>query len=145
MKRYLVILLMFLGMVATVNARTIPQDKLEKIIEAKLRMIVERLQLTEQQQSEFTPIYTRYSNEMAKQFETYRKKERELRANKQENALKILNVRFESREKALKIQRSYYEKFAKVLTPDQLLKLELVENEIQRKIMDQYIRKNKKR
>lgn len=145
MKRYLVILLMFLGMAATVNARTIPQDKLEKIIEAKLRMIVERLQLTEQQQSEFAPIYTRYSNEMAKQFETYRKKERELRANKQENALKILNVRFESREKALKIQRSYYEKFAKVLTPDQLLKLELVENEIQRKIMDQYIRKNKKR
>ena len=89
----------------------------EKFFMAKMKMIQQELKLTEEQTNEFTPVYRKYDEEMLEIFKNHRVAENKLKKSGASNATKVVNLRIEMKMDLLRLQKSYTNKFAKVLTP----------------------------
>lgn len=113
----------------------------EKFFIAKMKMIQQELKLTEEQTNEFTPIYRKYDGEMLEIFKKHRAAEKKLIKSGSSNATKVVNLRIEMKMDLLRLQKSYTDKFAKVLTPEQLMHLEDAERKIQFQIMKRHSRR----
>ena len=122
--------------VAEAQSRGGNQDREERLFIAKMKVIQEELKLDENQTEEFSVIYRKYNDEMLKLFKKHFKKHpsKELDATQ---ALNMVNDHIDMKIDLLKLQKTYYKQYAKVLTPKQLLQLDRAEQRIQFEIMKQ--------
>ena len=106
----------------------------ERYLEAKIREIVFRLHLTDQQKDSFVPIYRRYSEEMRTVVGEPRERRREKQATT-EDAVAATKARIERQQAAQAVRLKYVDEFATVLEPDQMNRLYETENQIQQKLL----------
>ncbi|MGN0213290.1 MAG: Spy/CpxP family protein refolding chaperone [Muribaculaceae bacterium] len=132
------------GNASQAEPRKRSSEQKERFFMAKVKMIQQELKLTEEQTNEFTPIYRKYNDEMSGIFDKTRAEEQKLLKAGNKNAQKVVNLRIDMKIEILEMQRRYTEKFAKVLTPEQLLRLEDAERKIQFQIMKRHNRRGER-
>ncbi len=109
----------------------------DRLFDAKVCEITYRLNLSAEQVKQFRPVYENYNKAM---ISAWGNKEKPQKAATSEEVSAQLKQRMERQQRAQKIRIEYADKFAKVLTPEQLQKFYKVENSIQNKLR---ARKNK--
>ena len=106
----------------------------QRFFDAKIREFVYRLDIKDSQKADFVAVYQRYNDEVRA---TMGKKERpDKKPETAEAAAAAVKSRLENQNKAQDIRIKYVDEFAKVLTPEQLLRFYEVEAQIQHKLMD---------
>jgi len=109
----------------------------DRLFDAKVCEITNRLNLSAEQVKQFRPVYEKYNKAM---ISAWGNKEKPQKATTSEEVSAQLKQRMERQQRAQEIRIEYADKFAKVLTPEQLQKFYKVENSIQNKLR---ARKNK--
>lgn len=109
----------------------------DRLFDAKVCEITYRLNLSAEQVKQFRPVYEKYNKAM---ISAWGNKEKPQKAATSEEVSAQLKQRMERQQRAQEIRIEYADKFAKVLTPEQLQKFYKVENSIQNKLR---ARKNK--
>jgi len=104
----------------------------EKIKAAQAAYITERLGLTPEEAEKFWPIYREF-NEKRQGLRDEFRKQRE--ANKSEK--EILDLEFKLKQSQLDLEKSYSEKFQKVITAQKLMNLREAEVEFRRLLLRQ--------
>ncbi|MBR1543786.1 MAG: hypothetical protein IJ626_02700 [Muribaculaceae bacterium] len=102
----------------------------EKLLNAKLDVLVNKLELTDEQKPQFTALYTKYDNELRA---TFSKAKPEKSDDVKVVAEQIKN-RLDQSKKAIDVQKKYIDEFAKVLNARQLAKFPMEEKHIQGKL-----------
>ena len=102
-------------------------DVNEKAFEAKVREMVYRLRLTDEQKAKFVPVYRRYNEEMRAAWgpKTERKAD--------ETNVTRIKHNMERQQRVQAVQLKYVDDFAKVLTDEQVDRFFKVEKKIQQK------------
>lgn len=103
----------------------------QKYFEAKVREMVFRLNITDEQKPAFVSIYRRYTEEM---IAAWGEHQRPLRPENSEEAAAMQKRRMERQQRAQAIRIRYVDEFAKVLNASQLNRFFDVENDIQKKL-----------
>lgn len=131
MKKTLCILFLLLASL-TVSAQTQRADTLnERLFEAKVREMVYRLNITNEQKPKFVAIYRRYCEDMIK---AWGKHEKPARPTTAKEAAAIQKQHIERQQRAQDIRMRYIDEFATVLNAEQLSHFFTVEGEIQKKL-----------
>lgn len=104
----------------------------ERMLEAKVREMTYRLELTDAQKEKFVPIYRQYNNEMRAAWGERRKPGKP--ANEQES-LAATKAKMERQQRAQAVRIKYVDEFAKVLDAKQVKRFFEVENNMQKKMM----------
>ncbi|MFT3737242.1 MAG: Spy/CpxP family protein refolding chaperone [Breznakibacter sp.] len=109
----------------------------ERIANAKVEYIKEKLALDDAQTEKFRTVYLAYEREQAQLG-----KLRNLRMNNvnadsipAEDAEKLIAARFDFAQKQLDLRKKYFTEFQKVLSPQQIIKLYQAETEIRQKVL----------
>lgn len=110
----------------------------EKYFDAKIREIVYRLNLTDEQKQKFVPIYRRYNEEMIAAWGEHKRPEKPTTS---AQVLENTKKRMERQQRAQTIRIKYIDEFATVLNAKQVSRLYDVESSIQKKLAN---RKNNK-
>lgn len=118
-------------------------EQKEQFLLAKLKLIQQELQLSEEQTNKFAPIYRKYNEEMSQIFESSLQKEQSMPKESVHDATAVVNQRIAMKMDLLKLQKRYYAKFAKILTANQMLRMDDAERKIQFQIMSRHDRKHK--
>ncbi len=105
----------------------------ERLYKAKVRELVYRLHITEAQQKKFEPIYRAYCEEMS---ELWAERKRPIKPNTSSDAAAIEKRKIEMQQRAQSIRMKYIDKFAMVLTPNQIERFYEVESIIQQKLKE---------
>ncbi len=103
----------------------------ERFYQAKLRELVYRLHITDAQLKKFEPIYRSYCEEMT---ELWADRKKPISPNTSTSAAAVEKRRMEMQQRAQGIRMKYIDKFATVLTAQQIEHFFEVESEIQKKI-----------
>ena len=138
-KILLILLLIVAGSTASVVAqqrRATPEQE-ERLFMAKMKIIQEELKLNEQQTEDFAPLYRKYNDDMKELFKKHFKSRPKGKSIDAAKALEMATDRIDVKIELLKLQKGYYKQYAKVLTPEQLLRLDRAEQRIQFEIMKQ--------
>jgi len=112
----------------------------EKIAKRKAKIatiLVKRLELTEEEQKNFLPIYEQYVVErktLRKNFRIVDKKGKKLSESSDEDIEKIILNSFEFKQKQLDIKKTYHLKFKQVLPIKKIAKLYRFENRMLNKM-----------
>lgn len=131
MKQFLITMLLTLVAV-TSAAQSHRADTLnERVFDAKVREMVYRLNITDEQKPKFVSIYRRYSEEM---IAAWGEHQRPSRPTTTEAAAALQKRRLERQQRAQAIRMKYIDEFAKVLNASQLNQFFDVENAIQKKL-----------
>ncbi len=131
----LIIMVMAANAVQAVAQRREPSPEMqEKFFMAKMKAIQKELNLTEEQTNEFVPIYREYEEQMKQIYVSHAKENRGAK----KDAVTMVNERIDVKIKVLELQKQYSEKFAKVLEPKQLLRLDRAEQKINFQIMNRH-------
>lgn len=140
MKKYFVFMYLMLvsAIVIAQNPHQHPRPDFEKVKAAKIGMITEKLNLTEKQAQKFWPVYNEFDNERGEIFMSIRQK---MKATKKEGIseaekVKLLDEIMVLREKELKLQKEYKERFLKVITTQQFFDLIETEQEFHRMLIE---------
>lgn len=117
----------------------------EKFLNAKVRELTYRLEITDEQKANFVNVYRKYNDEMraawgarhkkAPKAELAEKKDK----SKQLSSADVANAKrkqMERQQKAQNVQMKYLDEFAKVLDAKQLNKFYETEAKIQKKLME---------
>jgi len=117
----------------------IRQEQIKKIQAAKWSFIIYRLNLTEERSNKLLPIYQSYEAELRNisrpvSFQRYMQNRKNMN-----DALadSLLTQRMENAQKVLDLKAKYKPQFLTVLTPGELLELQMAEQEFVSKIMMQ--------
>ncbi len=130
MRQFIITLLL---MLFTASASAQNTQKLnERYFQAKVRELTMRLDMSDSQKEKFVPIYRRYSEEMRATVGEYKKPAKPLT---NEERLALTKRKMERQQQAQSIRMKYVDKFATILSADQVSRFFEVENEIQRKLM----------
>ena len=114
-------------------------DRMTQLFNAKVKMMKEKLLLTEEQTEKFIPVYKEYMEAIGK---TLGKRPPEVGDVKTvDEASKVIIDGLNVKIKVVEVQKTYIPKFAKVLTPQQLLKLLPAESDIQREVRKEFKRR----
>ena len=119
------------------------EDRMDKIESAKVGMITNRLNLTQEQAQTFWPIYNDYDakkKEIRANFQKLTSESRSLAATDDKitaDLKEILNIR----QKEVDLEKEYYTKFLKVISPRQLAELYRTEQIFLKRLL-QLINKN---
>ena len=103
----------------------------ERLFEAKVREMVYRLNITDDQKPKFVPIYRRYSEEMIAAWGDHQPPSRPTTP---QEAANIEKRRMERQQRAQAIRIKYVDEFATVLNARQLSRFFEVESDIQKKL-----------
>ena len=128
---------------AVAQPRKPTAEQKEQFLLAKLKLIQQELKLTEEQTNKFAPIYRKYNDEMSQIFENSLQKEQSMPKETVHDATAVVNQRIAMKMSLLKLQKAYYAKFSKILTANQMLRVEDAERKIQFQIMSRHDRKHK--
>lgn len=105
----------------------------ERLYKAKVRELVYRLHITEAQQKKFEPIYRAYCQEMTA---LWAERKRPIKPSTSSDAAAIEKRKIEMQQRAQSIRMKYIDKFATVLTPNQVERFYEVESIIQQKLKE---------
>ncbi len=142
MKRIIILLALFATMftqeVAAQQTLTPEQKKetakakREQLMQIRLDLLKEELQLTPEQLAKFDPVYRRYRSEI-KRVTSMNKEARTKKANiTNENALKVVAARLSNDIMTTAVKQRYLYLFAETIKPLQVMKLYRVDNRISR-------------
>jgi len=134
MKMNRIILLILLGITTNLFAQNYKQQERaerEAIIEeARIAFITKELNLSSEKSQRFWPVYNAYASErkeIMKDMRKMRRKTKQVEKITDSEALTLINKRLENEEKMLNLNKSYKDKFLKVLSPTEFLKLHKAE------------------
>ena len=132
-------------------AQNVKNDSIqEKFFNAKVRELVYRLHITDEQKAKFVPVYRRYNDEMRAAWGVRAKKgnaKTDKEKNKQRTSADVAAAKkkqIERQQKVQNVQMKYLDEFAKVLNAQQLNRFFDVEKKIQSKAMQRKIHKRGK-
>ena len=108
----------------------------ERLFNAKVAEITYQLHLTEKQEADFRPIYMQYNKDMIDAWGADKETEP---AKSSEEAAAQVKRRIERQQRAQEIRLSYTDKFATVLSPNQLQRFYKVENSIQKRLRERIV------
>lgn len=118
-----------------------PEERKAKMLNARVKTMKEKLLLTAEQTDKFIPIYQEYMDEMGKQFGKGKAKKAEVRTI--EDAQKQVIEGLDAKAKVIEVQKQFIPRFAKVLTPQQLVKFLPVESDMQRMVRKERMQRSK--
>lgn len=136
-------ILMLLSLVAGAQS----QEALDKIESARIALITERLGLSPDQAEKFWPLYREYTQ----QRQNLRTELRDARSQLDQGRLsddeskKLLEKGLELKERELKLDRNYSERFNKVISNRQILELRKAEQDFRRMLLDRLQQQQQKR
>lgn len=142
MKKIIVLLALFVAMFAqeTYAQQTLTPEqkkeaakaKREQLMQIRLDLLKEELQLTPEQLAKFDPVYRRYRSEI-KRVTSMNKEARTKKANiTNENALKVVSARLSNDILTTAVKQRYLYLFAETIEPLQVMKLYRVDSRISR-------------
>lgn len=142
MKKIIVLLALFVTMFAqeTYAQQTLTPEqkkaaakaKREQLMQIRLDLLKEELQLTPEQLAKFDPVYRRYRSEI-KRVTSMNKEARTKKANiTNENALKVVSARLSNDILTTAVKQRYLYLFAETIEPLQVMKLYRVDSRISR-------------
>lgn len=150
MKKSFILIAMLLVAFTAAAQEKKDQDPKERFFQARVKEMVYRLNITDEQKPEFVKVYRAYSAAMHEAIGQKPKREGMQRGeNKQkdgnqarperrkitmEEAVKLEKGKVERQQKAQAVKLQYIDEFAKVLKPEQLVRFFGVEQQIQQKL-----------
>jgi len=134
MKKLLFYILMTLLWVPAMAQHSNTRQFNQRLFDAKVAQIVKSLNMTDEKKAQFVPIYKDYSEEMIKVWN-----ELESSSGDEMEQLKRDMLR---QERSQAIRLKYTDRFAKVLTAQEISKFYKVENEIQRRLKERRNQRN---
>lgn len=150
MKKSFILIAMLLVAFTAAAQEKKDQDPKERFFQARVKEMVYRLNITDEQKPEFVKVYRAYSAAMHEAIGQKPKREGMQRGeNKQkegnqakperrkitmEEAVKLEKGNVERQQKAQAVKLQYIDEFAKVLKPEQLVRFFGVEQQIQQKL-----------
>lgn len=108
----------------------------ERLFNAKVDEITYRLRLSDKQVEQFRPIYKEYNKDMIAAWGNQEKTVAQDEELTTTTASTQVKQRLERQRRAQDVRIRYTDKFATVLTPNQLERFFKVENDIQRRLRD---------
>ena len=117
------------------------EDRQAQMLNARVKMMKERLLLTDEQTEKFIPLYKEYMEEMGKQFGKNRTKKPEAKTIDEAKAQVIADL--DGKARVLEIQKTFIPRFAQILTAPQLVKFLPVEGDMQRMVHKERLRRAK--
>ena len=112
----------------------------ERLFNAKVAEITYQLHLTDKQVSDFRPIYMQYNKDMIAAWGTEENMAEPAKTS--EEAAALVKHRMARQQRAQEIRMNYTDKFAKVLSANQLQKFYKVENGIQKRLRERKLHKS---
>ncbi len=150
MKRSLIFIAMMLVAFTAYAQDKKDQDPKEKFFQARVKEMVYRLNITDEQKPEFVNVYRAYSEAMREAMGPMPKRDGMKKGEKpqakadkakperkkitKEEAVKMEKAKVERQMKAQEVKLQYIDEFAKVLEPEQLVRFFNVEQQIQQKL-----------
>ena len=131
---------LILGLMLALGTQAQPQGRgSERIHEAKVVYISERLKLTEAQGRQFWPVYNRYEQEQRQIRRQYRKQRAAARSNPQGEAQQLRRIEdnLEQQEQLLQLKKRYKDAFLNVISAAQLAQLYDAERDFHRLLIRQ--------
>ena len=102
----------------------------ELLMQTRLQMLNEELQLTEKQKVDFEPVYRKYRSELQRMATRDANIKRDGITN--ENALRVLSARLSNQINTASVKQRYLHIFVTVIEPLQIMKLYRIEERIAR-------------
>lgn len=117
--------------------------KLERIHAARMAYITDRLHLSEQQSSQFVPLYNEYDQEIRNTRAFFFKKYKGINPDQADDgtARQAIDDNLDYQQQVIDIKRKYNDRFLKVISPQQLSDLNKAEREF-RQILMQRLRQH---
>lgn len=112
-----------------------PQERLQTLQQFRENMIVSKLALPENAQTDFKLLYSEYQNKQ-NEIKNKFKSNNDYENMSDEEAKKELNESFEVGQQLLDNRKVYCEKFMKVIKPQQVLQMYQTEGKMRNKILD---------
>ncbi|MBQ1886760.1 MAG: Spy/CpxP family protein refolding chaperone [Bacteroidales bacterium] len=150
MKKSFILIAMLLVAFTAAAQEKKDQDPKERFFQARVKEMVYRLNITDEQKPEFVKVYRAYSAAMHEAVgqkpkrEGVQKGENQQKEGNQakperrkitmEEAVKLEKGKVERQQKAQAVKLQYIDEFAKVLKPEQLVRFFGVEQQIQQKL-----------
>lgn len=109
----------------------------QKIDAARIALITERLDLTQEQAEKFWPIYNEYSRrqrELRQEFITERQKHDISSATEEENK-RLLEMGMRIKEQSVQLEREYSDRMLNVITTRQLMSLRKAEEDFKQMLL----------
>lgn len=139
---FIVTVMLFSNIALAQTARNNPNVR-ERLTEAKLRVIQNSLQLSDEQLKDLSLVYRRYESEINAL--SYAKQRNLMRTSldslSTEEADKMITAQLDNVVKISAIKRKYYPEFRTVLTPQQVIELYKSEAQIRRRVMQEFRRR----
>lgn len=127
MKRYILLILIWLGGISLTHAQDDYRGRSEKIQALKIAFITQRLNLTSAEAEKLWPVYDQYEGEI-----------RKLYSNKNDDVLK-------NEQKLLDIRKKYKPAFEKILGPQRLNQLFIAEKDFRDVLIKRLKNQNQRR
>ena len=139
MKYFISILFITAFVISSYSQRKDNIDQSEKIKAQKMAFITERICLSPADAQKFWPVYNEFNLKKDSLNEIRNNARKALRGNKLSNKQKeeAIDIQLILRQKEAEISKQYHEKFKKILTIDQLIKLYDAEQEFKMRLMRQ--------
>jgi hypothetical protein len=112
-----------------------PQERVKTLYQFRENMIVSKLALPENAQTDFKLLYSEYQNKQ-NEIKNKFKSKNDYENMSDEEAKKELNESFEVGQQLLNNRKIYCEKFMKVIKPQQVLQMYQTEGKMRNKILD---------
>lgn len=111
--------------VTTVFAQRPSQEEMQKIQDAKVAIITNRLNLTSEQSAGFWPVYNEYAQKRRDLHRAQRKiiNDRKAEGKTDEQVLENLKEVQEIKQKELDLEKEYQNRFLKIITANQVVEL----------------------
>lgn len=117
------------------------QEQRDKLFTAKMKMMQEKLDLTDKQTEQLIPIYHDYLGELDAIFKS-RRFHRRFKPSTTQEACDAVTERLDIDSRVIDLQKKYIIEFSKILNADQLMNIYRVEAQIQREIRQEFRRRS---
>ena len=137
-----ILLIIFLSI--GINANSQPHEKMKKIKALKIGFITESLELTPDEATEFWPIYNLHQDKIHQLYHQNRRLRHSMKGDQyfedltDKDAENILNDLLKMNKIIEQEKSTMFEKLKTILPAKKLLKLYKVENDFNRKMLEQY-------
>lgn len=142
-------ILIFLPASSQNNGKKSREEMRREFKEFKIKFIAQEIEVGPTQMKEFTELYSQLEDERGKLFETTHKLEKSVKKNKEATEAdyqKLNKAINDTKIKDAEISSRYDEKFSKILTPRQVVKMKDAEESFRRKMHEmRHNRKMKKK
>lgn len=133
MKKILIIMIAALVAMTAMAGEDKKSSLNERFYQAKLKEMVYRLHITQEQKKKFEPIYRSYCEEMTA---LWNERTRPIKPSTSSSAAAIEKRKMEMQQRAQGIRMKYIDKFATVLNASQVERFYEVESIIQKKLKE---------